>query len=136
MGGTLHDVVLDFQRKRRAISEEWIRNVTRQVVEAMSYCHSLRLIHKDLKDENIMLLKKDPNFDEPFAVVIDLGIAEMFSLADPSGREMGGTPTTMAPEVWTGNFGPKCDVFSLGCILFEMLSGQYPFMANSLQAKA
>jgi len=58
----------------------------------------------------------------------------MFSLADPTGQECGGTPTTMAPEVWLGSFGPKCDVFSLGCVLFEMLAGQMPFMARTLKA--
>mmetsp|Transcript_29225 Transcript_29225/g.89935 ORF Transcript_29225/g.89935 Transcript_29225/m.89935 type:complete len:724 (+) Transcript_29225:101-2272(+) len=135
-GGTLKDVVLNMQKQRKGVKEEWIRKVMGQVVEAMAFCHSLRLIHKDLKDENIMLLRKDPDFNEPYAVVIDLGIAEMFSVADPNGREMGGTPTTMAPEVWTGSFGPKCDVFSLGCVLFEMLSGNYPFMANSMKPAA
>jgi len=39
----------------------------------------------------------------------------------------------MAPEVWEGNFGPKCDVFSLGCVLYEMLAGSMPFIARSLK---
>ena len=56
-------------------------------------------------------------WEKPHAVIIDLGVAEMFSVADPAGRFIGGTPTTMAPEVWLGNFGPKCDVWSLGCIM-------------------
>jgi len=80
-----------------------------------------------------MLLRKDLSFDKPYVVVIDLGIAEMFSLADPTGQECGGTPTTMAPEVWNGCFGPKCDVFSLGCVLYEMLAGQMPFLARSMK---
>lgn len=134
-GGTLRDVILEFQNKRKGLKEAWTRIVMRQCMEAMAYVHNLRLIHKDLKDENIMLLKKDRgmDFDNPFAVIIDLGVAEMFSLADPTGQECGGTPTTMAPEVWNGSFGPKCDVFSLGCVLFEMLAGQMPFMATTLK---
>eukprot|EP00405_Crypthecodinium_cohnii_P029133 CAMPEP_0206511500 /NCGR_PEP_ID=MMETSP0324_2-20121206/60324_1 /ASSEMBLY_ACC=CAM_ASM_000836 /TAXON_ID=2866 /ORGANISM="Crypthecodinium cohnii, Strain Seligo" /LENGTH=331 /DNA_ID=CAMNT_0054003285 /DNA_START=109 /DNA_END=1100 /DNA_ORIENTATION=- len=83
-----------------------------------------------------MLLRKDPSFEEPYAVIIDLGIAEMFSSADPVGRKIGGTPATMAPEVWKGVFGPKCDVWSMGVIMFELLSGTYPFMANSFSANA
>eukprot|EP00927_Polykrikos_kofoidii_P046338 TRINITY_DN40569_c0_g2_i1.p1 TRINITY_DN40569_c0_g2~~TRINITY_DN40569_c0_g2_i1.p1 ORF type:complete len:674 (-),score=145.05 TRINITY_DN40569_c0_g2_i1:45-2015(-) len=134
-GGTLNDVIMYFQQRQKPLKEEWARTVTQQVMQAMAYCHSLRLIHKDLKDENIMLLKKDPNYDEPFAVVIDLGVAEMFSSSDPSGKIVGGTPVTMAPEVWKGEFGPKCDVWSLGCILYEMLAGRFPFEAPSINPK-
>eukprot|EP00928_Gymnodinium_smaydae_P034892 TRINITY_DN2463_c0_g1_i1.p1 TRINITY_DN2463_c0_g1~~TRINITY_DN2463_c0_g1_i1.p1 ORF type:complete len:747 (-),score=143.30 TRINITY_DN2463_c0_g1_i1:53-2293(-) len=136
MGGTLKDVILGFQKQRCGVKENWSRKVIHQVLDAMTYCHSLRLIHKDIKDENIMLLEKGKGFDEPFAVVIDLGIAEMFSPADPQGREVGGTPLTMAPEVWEGSFGPKCDVWSVGCVLFELLTGQMPFCATSLNANA
>mmetsp|Transcript_51531 Transcript_51531/g.167211 ORF Transcript_51531/g.167211 Transcript_51531/m.167211 type:complete len:442 (+) Transcript_51531:111-1436(+) len=134
-GGTLHDVVLQKFKQGKNVSEEWIRTVVRQSIEAMVYCHSKRIIHKDLKDENIMLLQKDPDYSAPHAVIIDLGVSEMFGLADPKGKMMAGTPTTMAPEVWTGTFGPKCDVWSLGCVLFEILAGDMPFCANSFDPK-
>lgn len=135
-GGTLQKIVLDFVKKKKTLNEDWIRSVTRQSIEAMAYCHGLRLIHKDIKDENIMLLKKDPDFSDPFVVIIDLGVAEMFSVADPACHEIGGSPATIAPEVWRGNFGPKCDVWSLGCVLFEMLAGAMPFMTRTIQADA
>jgi len=48
---------------------------------------------------------------------------------------MGGTPTTMAPEVWMGSFGPKCDVWSLGCVLYQLLAGDIPFLARSFNPK-
>lgn len=132
-GGTLKDVIMEFQRHRKGLKEAWTRSVCAQTMSAIAYCHHLRLVHKDLKDENIMLLQKDINFEKPYVVVIDLGIAEMFSLADPTGQECGGTPTTMAPEVWNGSFGPKCDVFSMGCVLYEMLAGCMPFIAHSMK---
>lgn len=135
-GGTLHDVVLQkCQGKDRGIPEDWIRIVMRQSLEAMAYCHSKRVIHKDIKDENIMLLKKDPDYSEPYVVIIDLGVSEMFGLADPKGKMQAGTPTTMAPEVWNGSFGPKCDVWSLGCVFFEMSAGDMPFCARSFDPK-
>lgn len=135
-GGTLHDVVLqNFQAQGKGIAEDWIRTVMRQVMEAMAYCHSRRVIHKDIKDENIMLLRKDPEYAEPHTVIIDLGVSEMFGLADPQGKMMAGTPTTMAPEVWTGVFGPKCDVWSTGCVMFELLAGDVPFCAKSFDPK-
>merc|ERR1712190_237743 len=135
-GGTLKEVVLELQRQHRGIKEEWTRKVIRQVVEAMAFCHHLRLIHKDLKDENVMLLKTDPQYQKPFVVIIDLGVAEMFSAADSTGQTLAGTPTTMAPEVWMGNYGPKCDVWSVGCILFELLSGRMPFMSPKMKPQA
>jgi len=135
-GGTLKDVVILLQKQQKGLKEAWIRKCLSHVIDGMAYCHSLRLIHKDLKDENIMLLKKDPNFDEPFPVIIDLGIAEMFSSGGSRAHMIGGTPLTMAPEVWKGNFGPKCDVWSLGCILYELFAGTYPFMAQTMQASA
>lgn len=135
-GGTLREVVLKhYQQKGKGMRETWIRKVLQQVVEAIAYIHGLGLIHKDLKDDNIMMLKQDEDYDHPFVVIIDLGVAEMFSHKDPHGKLVGGTPATMAPEVWKGNFGPKCDVFSAGCILFELLSGSMPFVTMSYDPK-
>merc|ERR1712048_485207 len=73
---------------------------------------------------------------DPFVVIIDLGIAEMFSLSEPRGQEAGGTPATMAPEVWKKSYGPKCDVWSAGCILFELLAGTLPFVTDSMKKLA
>jgi serine/threonine protein kinase len=134
-GGTLKAVVVDLQSRQPNVKEEWARKVMKQVMEAMDYCHKLRLIHRDLKDENIMLLGKDDGTftSDPFVVIIDLGVAEMFSKADVQVQGIGGTPLYMAPETWTNTFGPKCDVWSSGVILYNLLSGNMPFFANSMK---
>eukprot|EP00913_Durusdinium_trenchii_P011702 g10990.t1 len=111
-GGTLRDALLGFQSRGEAVEESWSRQVLQQMLQAMAYCHNKRIIHKDLKDENVMLLKGESA--EPFVVIIDLGVSEMFSPTDPHGKLIGGTPMTMAPEVWDNNFGSKCDVWSAG----------------------
>merc|ERR1719478_1354059 len=101
------------------------------------------IIHKDLKCENILLLHvSDPNdfpTTQPHAVLIDLGIAELFSAR--LGRRarctvVAGTPTHMAPEVWRGNFGPVADVWSLGVVMFELLCGQLPFCYSKPEMKS
>merc|ERR1719386_224182 len=95
-GGELLDVIQRNYQNGFRLTERWVATVMQQVIEAIAYCHNRKLMHKDLKAENIMLLTKHNTVTAPHAVVIDLGIAEMFT---PGGRnaKCTGTPTTMAP---------------------------------------
>lgn len=133
-GGELLSVLRKIHEQEQNLTEAWPAQVFQQCLSAMAYCHDRLVVHKDLKPENIMLLGQD-YLSSPHAVVIDFGIAEVLSPAKgrPRGRLQLGTYTTMAPEVWRANFGPKADVWSLGCVLFEMLSGSLPFLAKKLE---
>mmetsp|Transcript_32642 Transcript_32642/g.83222 ORF Transcript_32642/g.83222 Transcript_32642/m.83222 type:complete len:652 (+) Transcript_32642:114-2069(+) len=141
-GGELHQVVEEHRSKKQFVPERWVAAVMRQCLHAIAYVHSMGIIHKDLKTENILLLHEaDVNDADkpPHAVIIDLGIAELFSAR--LGRRarctvVAGTPTHMAPEVWRGNFGPVADVWSLGVVMFELLSGEIPFLCSSLNSAA
>jgi len=139
-GGELHQVLAQQRSLQMPLPERWVCAVIRQCLQAISYVHSQGIMHKDLKSENIMLLYatdvSDPNA-APHPVLIDLGIAELFHAR--LGRRarctvVAGTPTHMAPEVWRGNFGPVADVWSLGVVTFELLSGELPFMCSSLNS--
>ena len=138
-GGELLKVVEDNFKNGRYVNEKWAMEVFRQVLEAVAYCHSRGVMHKDLKAENIMLLTSvQTAAGAPHAVVIDFGLAEMF---DTSGtqrsRVVSGTPYSMSPEVWAAavnknvTIGYKCDVYSLGCVIFHVLSGEFPIMAKT-----
>mmetsp|Transcript_1806 Transcript_1806/g.5420 ORF Transcript_1806/g.5420 Transcript_1806/m.5420 type:complete len:611 (-) Transcript_1806:13-1845(-) len=141
-GGELHQVLQQQRLRSLPLPERWVATVIRQSLQAIAYVHSMGIMHKDLKSENILLLHEadvnDPSI-QPHAVIIDLGIAELFSAR--LGRRarctvVAGTPTHMAPEVWRGNFGPVADVWSLGVVLYELLSGEIPFMCSSLNSCA
>lgn len=129
-GGELLKVMAQNYEKGFRLNEKWLALVMKQILHGVSYCHANRIIHKDLKCENIMLLT-EAGIGNPHVVIIDLGLAEMFN---PGGKnaKIGGTPVTMAPEVWRGSFGFKCDIWSLGVVLFQLLSGHLPFMAGSI----
>merc|ERR1712113_768426 len=101
-GGELQKVIQENAQMGHALPERFVGEVMQQALDAIAYCHSKCLLHKDLKDENIMLLKKVdiPRGEHPHCVIIDLGLAEMFEPQNPRGRILGGTPTTMAPEVF------------------------------------
>ncbi|CAE6926914.1 CPK4 [Symbiodinium sp. CCMP2592] len=119
-GGDLLEAVEKSYAEKKQLPEAWVAAVFRQACEGVAYCHAKGVMHKDLKLENIMLCSIDP----PEAVVIDVGLAELFppSQADSfKSADAAGTLATMAPEVIRGSFCAKCDVWSLGCCLYALL---------------
>jgi len=136
-GGELLGVIEKSAGSGKPVPEGWTMQVFSQVLSALVYCHSRGVMHKDLKAENIMLIKNDP----VQAVVIDFGLAEAFRGDDVRSTVVSGTPYTMAPEVWQvalrkGSIGYKCDVYSIGCVLFHVLSGTLPVMARGCDPSA
>ena len=103
-----------------------------QVCSALDYAHQAGIIHRDIKPSNIMLLPNDK------AKVTDFGIAKIadnFSLTLPG--HVLGTPSYMAPEQFEEETADsRADIFSLGVVLYELLSGARPFAADSLAALA
>jgi serine/threonine-protein kinase len=101
--------------------------VAQEVAEALSHAHRRGVVHRDVKPENILLA-------DGHAIVADFGIARVVSHSlDANFAQAGislGTPAYMAPEqiAAAGDEGPLCDVFSLGCVLFEMLAGRPPWI--------
>lgn len=119
-GGDLLAVVEGAQELEKPLPEVWVSDVFRQTCEGVAYIHAKGIMHKDLKLENIMLCNVDP----PEAVIIDVGLAELFPPNEAEtfhSAQAAGTLATMAPEVIMGSFACKCDVWSLGCCLFALL---------------
>jgi serine/threonine-protein kinase len=108
--------------------------ITREVAGALDYAHRHGVIHRDIKPENILL-------HDGRALVADFGIALAASKAEGSTRmtETGmslGTPHYMSPEQAMGarTLDARTDVYALGCVLYEMLTGEPPFNGPSAQA--
>ena len=103
-----------------------------QICSALDYAHQAGIIHRDIKPSNIMLLPNDK------AKVTDFGIAKIadnFSLTLPG--HVLGTPSYMAPEQFEGEtIDGRADIFSLGVVLYELLTGCRPFAGDSLAALA
>jgi eukaryotic-like serine/threonine-protein kinase len=106
-----------------------------QVSDALGYAHAQGVVHRDIKPENVLL-------SGGHALVADFGIARAVSEGGDrkltqTGMSMG-TPYYMAPEQASGEtVGPTADIYSLGCMLYEMLAGEPPFTGqNSMQIMA
>ncbi len=98
-----------------------------QIAEALDYAHAHGVIHRDLKPSNI-LLDAEGN-----AYLTDFGIAKMLgAAAQPTGAGVAGTPSYMSPEQCQGKPAtPASDIYALGAILFELLTGEPPFEGDS-----
>src|SRR5688572_6321220 len=109
------------QREGRLDVEEAVR-IVREVADALEYAHSEGVVHRDLKPENILMSRGH-------ALLADFGIARAAKSKDnlaltQAGMSLG-TPSYMSPELAAGetDVGPTSDVYALGCILFELLTG-------------
>ena len=119
-------------RERQLPVDDALR-IAGQIAAALTYAHSVGVIHRDIKPENIMLAGKD-------AVVTDFGIARaVTSAGDNRLTETGmslGTPHYISPEQASGDphVDHRSDIYSLGCVVFEMLAGEPPFTGPTVQA--
>ena len=106
--------------------------VVRQVASALGFAHARGIVHRDVKPENIML-------HEGEAMVADFGIALVLTAANDRITERGyvvGTPAYMSPEqsLSESDVDARSDIYSLACVLYEMLAGEPPYTAPNAQA--
>lgn len=110
--------------------------IASQVAEALGAAHELGIVHRDLKPDNIMIAAHKRGGDT--VKVVDFGIAKAFQAAGQRITKTGfiiGTPAYMSPEQITGDpLDGRSDVYSLGCVLFKMLTGAEAFDGPSGQA--
>jgi serine/threonine protein kinase len=119
----------DFQAENEPVPIGWVAAVGTQVAAVLTVAHAASLVHRDLKPRNVMITL------DGHVKVLDFGVAV---LRDGDGTritrtaESPGTPAYMAPEqAMHGAAGPPSDIYSLGCVLYELITGQQVFTAKT-----
>ena len=122
-GGTLE------QKLGEPLSWQEAVHILLPIAEALDYAHSQKVIHRDVKPSNILLTQTFK------PMLSDFGIAKILEseeTATLTGTGIGvGTPEYMAPEQWTGQAGAQSDIYSLGVVLYELVTGRKPYTADT-----
>jgi len=120
--------LLDFIRKRGKLSESISKLIFKQIIEGLRYIHKKKIVHRDIKLDNILIDLTNT------VKICDFGVSRKLSNGDVM-YEHCGTPAYIAPEIFQnkGYEGYLCDIWSAGVTLYYMLSGSQPFRANSIK---
>eukprot|EP00003_Mantamonas_plastica_P021883 TRINITY_DN3612_c0_g1_i4.p1 TRINITY_DN3612_c0_g1~~TRINITY_DN3612_c0_g1_i4.p1 ORF type:complete len:646 (-),score=203.82 TRINITY_DN3612_c0_g1_i4:64-1947(-) len=119
-----------FIKKRGKLSETTAQYFTRQLASGLRYIQSRNVIHRDLKPGNLLLVAKE---EDTVMKMADFGFAR-YADASRMVETLCGTPLYMAPEILKGSgYTSKADLFSVGAILYEMVTGEPPYKATTLK---
>jgi calcium/calmodulin-dependent protein kinase I len=125
-GGELFDRICNSGR----FTEQDAAHCMRDVVSAIAYLHNKDIVHRDLKPENLLYVDSDSQSD---LVLADFGIAKTLSSSEEKLTSVAGSLGYAAPEVLLGTgHGKPCDIWSLGVIMYTVLSGYSPFRAETV----
>jgi serine/threonine protein kinase len=129
-------------------SEKVVAGAFKQVLEGVGYLHSIGIVHRDLKQDNILCkvtIGEDGSrqytvkvADFGLSAVLDVATAERFKQFPATLKsyaklkQMWGTTEYFAPEVYNKAYGPQADVWALGCVLYELLTGDAPFPVREM----
>ena len=124
--GDIDKKIKDNLKKRNFFSEETIWGWIIQILEGLKYLHDNKIMHRDLKCANIFLMKSG---------ILKLGDLNVSKIAKMGmAQTQTGTPYYISPEIWKEQpYDYKCDIWSVGCIIYEICTLRPPFRGNSLK---
>ena len=124
--GDLSQRIEEQKKRNKYFNERDIWRIFVQLVKGLKSLHDINILHRDIKSSNIFL------FSDGTAKLGDLNVCKILS-KDVLGKTQAGTPSFAAPEVWMEKpYGLKSDIWSLGCVLYEIVTLKCPFVGNNV----
>ena len=129
--------LLNYISKSNSLSYKDLWKVMKCIMKALKYMNSQKIMHRDLKSDN-MILKKSAPLAECELKIVDFGLSTVYDIPEYLFKRCG-TPGFVAPEVINAksntniHYTPKCDVFSAGVIFYILLTGRSPFHGKSFK---
>jgi calcium-dependent protein kinase len=127
LGGEFFDRLAERAQKLNMYTEKDAARIFKQILAAVNYLNAHGVCHRDLKPENILFSTIE---EESPLKLIDFGLSKVFNSEGSTMKGAVGTTFYMAPEVITGKYNEKCDVWACGVILYLMLCGKPPFYSS------
>lgn len=118
---------------KQFLSAQQVAYLVEQAAEALQYAHDHKIIHLDVKPSNFLLRRNSRDPQRPTLLLADFGIARNFTTVSSASRTIRGTPTSMAPEQWSGNPVFASDQYALAVMAYELLAGRPPFTGSMEQ---
>ncbi|KAL0216416.1 hypothetical protein P9112_008600 [Eukaryota sp. TZLM1-RC] len=127
--GDLLGLIKKYKTRRQYFQEDLIWSFFIQICLGLKCLHDRNILHRDLKSANIFL------DGDNMVKIGDLGVAKLLKADDALAKTSIGTPYYLSPEIWRNRpYNAKSDMWSLGCLLYEILTFRHPFVANDIRS--
>ncbi len=131
-GGDLQQMIHSRKQRRRLYDESAVWSMFLQIALALKHLHARNILHRDLKTANVFLTGENN-----VVKVGDLGVSKYLKAEDALAQTSIGTPYYISPEIWRNKaYNDKSDVWSLGCVLYELLTFRHPYDGHDLKSLA